>query len=516
MLEPQNNNIAMYRPGYVERTIHALPFGLAARLSPVFSGGNLKARSMRGAALTLAGFGGSQVLRLGSNLILTRLLAPEAFGLMALVNVFLQGLEMLSDLGVYASIIQSERGDDPVFLRTAWTLGVIRGFLLWLFACAIAWPASVFYEEPVLAYMLPVSGLCTLISGLQTTAIAQYNRHMKLGALTCLQLLTQAITLFGVIFLAWQIRSVWALVLGGVIGAGANVLLSFWLLSGVKHHFTLDRICMTEIVRFGKWLFLATAFAFLAGQSDRLILAKLVGPATLGIYSIAFMLTAAVAATFSRLNSAVVYPLFSQYAREEPARFSQRFEQTRRLTTQGMMGLSLLVASVAPLFFETLYDDRYREAGWMTQLLLLPTWIDGLNCSLNAALLAMGASFASALMNAAKLLVSTVCVIAGFYLAGIPGLIMGVAAGHLVANLILHSLLAQFGIRVWRQDLEFCLLFVIGGSLVGLMCHASKFALLGPHAEVIAAVSGTGLVAIGGMLAYSAWQRIHSIGARNI
>ena len=69
-----------------------------------------------------------QVMRLASNLILTRILSPEDFGLMALVTSFLIGLAMFSDMGFGPSIMQSKRGDDPVFLDTIWTLKIIRGF----------------------------------------------------------------------------------------------------------------------------------------------------------------------------------------------------------------------------------------------------------------------------------------------------------------------------------------------------------------------------------------------------
>jgi hypothetical protein len=81
------------------------------------------------------------------NLILTRLLFPEAFGLMALVQVFLSGLQMFSDIGIQTSVIRSKRGEDPAFLDTAWTVQVLRGGLLWLGCLGIAGPAAAFYEE---------------------------------------------------------------------------------------------------------------------------------------------------------------------------------------------------------------------------------------------------------------------------------------------------------------------------------------------------------------------------------
>lgn len=114
---------------------------------------SLKSRAIRGSLWTLGGYGTSQLLRFASNLILTRLLFPEAFGLMSLVHIFLQGLEMFSDIGIAPNIIHSDRGDDPSFLNTAWTVQAIRGGGLWLLACAIAWPAARFYSEPMLVQL---------------------------------------------------------------------------------------------------------------------------------------------------------------------------------------------------------------------------------------------------------------------------------------------------------------------------------------------------------------------------
>src|SRR5687767_10200117 len=71
--------------------------------------GELRTTVRRGSAWSLAAYGGSQLLRFAGNLILTRLLVPEAFGLMALINALLQGLQLFSDIGIGPSIIQSAR-----------------------------------------------------------------------------------------------------------------------------------------------------------------------------------------------------------------------------------------------------------------------------------------------------------------------------------------------------------------------------------------------------------------------
>ena len=128
------------------------------RISSLFQGSNLRARAIRSSVLTVGGFGASQVIRFASNLILTRLLFPEAFGMMALVMVFIQGLYQFSDVGVGPAIMQSKRGDDPHFLNTAWTIQAGRGVLLWLAASVLAYPMALIYGEAQLMQLLPVDG----------------------------------------------------------------------------------------------------------------------------------------------------------------------------------------------------------------------------------------------------------------------------------------------------------------------------------------------------------------------
>src|SRR5258708_38763796 len=111
---------------------------------------SLEKRLVRGSVWALVGHGGSQVLRLAGNLVLWRALYAEAFGLMAIVNVFMLGLWMFSDVGIGPSIIQNERGDDPKYLHTAWTIQVVRGFALFAIAALASVPLARFYHEPAL------------------------------------------------------------------------------------------------------------------------------------------------------------------------------------------------------------------------------------------------------------------------------------------------------------------------------------------------------------------------------
>src|SRR6056297_1576325 len=95
----------------------------------------------------LLGFGAAQLIRFGSNVVLTRLLFPEAFGLMLIVTTILIGLELFSDTGIRALLVQSKRGEEPQVLATAYTVKVVRGALLWGGGSRHRQPGAGFFSE---------------------------------------------------------------------------------------------------------------------------------------------------------------------------------------------------------------------------------------------------------------------------------------------------------------------------------------------------------------------------------
>src|SRR4051812_18273874 len=105
---------------------------------PTLNSPSLKERVFRASGWSLGGYGIGQVIRLGSNLLMTRLLAPEMFGIMAVANMVNMIFGMLADIGLRQHIVQSHRGDDPEFLDTAWTIQFARGVLMWLAACVLS------------------------------------------------------------------------------------------------------------------------------------------------------------------------------------------------------------------------------------------------------------------------------------------------------------------------------------------------------------------------------------------
>jgi O-antigen/teichoic acid export membrane protein len=382
-----------------------------------------------GSVWTLVGYGSGQVLRLASNLILWRLLYAEAFGMMALVNVFMQGLAMFSDIGIGPSIVQHKRGDDPEYLNTAWTIQVIRGFCLCLFAFILAAPVASFYKEPQLVALIPVAALGSVISGFNSTRLFTLTRKIALGRPTAVDLCSQLVALVTMVGWAWVHRSIWALVIGGIASNIVRLILSHTFLPGIRNHFRWDPTSARTLLRFGRWIFFSTLLTFVVMQSDRLIFGKMIPMALLGVYSIALTWATLPISVFDRVFSAVLFPLLSRL-HHEGTDFSAAYLKVRRpwLILGGWSVACLM--SGGPTLICLLYDSRATSAGWIIQILAAGIWLLLLETANGTALMALGQPKWVAAGNASKLVGMLVLIPLGYLRFGFPGAVVGFAGSE--------------------------------------------------------------------------------------
>ena len=390
-------------------------------MAPPRQATGISARIMRSSGFTILSFGAQQAIRFGSNLVLAHLLFPEAFGTMALVTVLLIGLTMLSDMGIQPAIQSSKRGDDPAFLNTAWTLNLIRAVTLFGIACALAWPMSVLYDEPMLWQLIPVAATSLLILALEPTRAETASRHMLLGRVTLLELSAQIISVVAMLLLAWATESIWALVAGNVVGATARAALAWVMLPGISNRPQIDRSCARELIGYGRWIFFSTVAGFLVLQSDKLILGHFLTMEQLGLYNIGFFLAGFPLLLGQQLVQRLMVPL---YRASPPSESRENFLRLRRLR---FMLSGFLFAAVLPLAFgglwvvELLYDPRYATSGAVTMIVCLALLPQMLGLTYDQVALASGDTRGFFVLNAARaaLLVTLLLLMVPQF--GIPG-----------------------------------------------------------------------------------------------
>ncbi|MBR8828137.1 MAG: oligosaccharide flippase family protein [Gomphosphaeria aponina SAG 52.96 = DSM 107014] len=370
---------------------------------------SLKNLAIRGTIWTIANYGLTQVLRFAGNIILTRLLVPEMFGLMALVNVFIMGLELFSDVGIGPSIIRHPRGDEPDFVNTAWTIQVVRGFGLWLFCIFLAWPFANFYGEEKLLWLIPLVGLTSVIAAFNSTALFTLNRKIALGKLTIFQITVQVVQLTITIIWAWFSPTIWALVVGVLVSSCMKMVWSHWLVEGTRNRFAWDLEALKELFSFGRWIFVSTAMSFLASQADKLLLGKLFLVKVLGVYTIASTLGDLPKNVVTAVSQKVMFPVVSRYADLPRQTLRAKILKKRGLMLAGATVLLTMLVCFGDVLILKLYDDRYVQAAWMLPILALGIWPRVLFQAINPALLAIGKPLYGAVGNFLKFLYMVIC-----------------------------------------------------------------------------------------------------------
>ncbi|PCJ30687.1 MAG: polysaccharide biosynthesis protein [Gammaproteobacteria bacterium] len=432
-----------------------------------------KKHTLKASSWVLIGHLISQLVRLAGNLLLTRLLAPEMFGIMAIVNVLIVGVQMLSDVGLGQSIIQSKKGDIPSFINTAWTLQVIRGFVLWTIILLVAgalWAggrAGFFneeqvYAEPVLPWLLITVGFSLVISGFNSMSIFQVSRNLTLGRLTLISLFSQLIGLTLIVFFAWKYHSIWALVIGSLVSNFIEMVFSHKFLLGIKNKWHWDKGALKELFSFGKWIFLSSVIGFIANQGDKLILGGLLAVELLGIYSIAFILASIPATIVSQISHKILFPNFSRINREAPEKLKEALSNSKLWLSLMVMPVTGVLMSWSQVIVDFLYDERYTDAGWMMTLLLIQVATACMLTPSSLVMMAKGMPQYSTVSAGLKVIFLFAVVPQAFYLFGIEIAILTIGLSELLSIPVLWFALIKYKLFSFKSEALSILLLLVG------------------------------------------------------
>ncbi len=328
----------------------------------------------------LGGFGIGQILRLLSNLILTRLLVPEVFGLMAVaVSINIWAI-MLTDIGISTSVIRSRNSDDPDFVHTAWVMQIARNVLVWLIIMIAAVGVYVLAKagqfrtdsilaDPLLPWIMTAAGMQVVIAAFSSINQVIAQRKLAMSRVVGLEVATQLFTMAVTISFAVLGYGVWALVIGMLSGAGVKTIASHFIFAGPVMRFHFNREYALEIFHFGKWLIIASFFGFLVNRGDQLLFGGLMGSDQFGLYAVASIWIVAAAAVMQMIIGRIFFPAFSEIIRDRPKDLTQAYRKTRLLIDGVSIAIAYGVFFFSEFAFAIIYTDAYAGVGYYVKLL---------------------------------------------------------------------------------------------------------------------------------------------------
>lgn len=418
---------------------------------------SLRSRAVHSGAWIGVGFGIQKVLQLGSNLILTRLLFPEAFGLMALATVFLVGLAMFSDIGLTPAVIRDPRGDDPEFLNTAWTIQVARGLLLCAIGVAIAYPISIIYRQPIMFPLLAVLSTTAAINGFMSIGMATAERRLDFRTITIVQFAGQVLSVGLLVTLAYFWRSVWALAVANVFSTATTVAIGYLILPRHSHRLTMDRDAAKSLIHFGRWILFSTLVTYLGGEGLKAIQGGLLSPAEFGVLAIAYTIAGIPNELAARLSSSLGLPVLAETYRNAPQAASSVLSALRKRTITISLLLFTGVIAVSEPAIKLLYDSRYHDAAKYIAVLCLSNAVSSIGLGYVSSILAIGRSSLYFYIMTITFVLRSIGLFAGFEFDGILGMLYGVA---------LSNVLIFIGICLVSKRLNISNTFIDTASLI--------------------------------------------------
>ena len=317
---------------------------------------DLKEKTIRGGLARLCAQAANFFLRLGSLMVLARLLGPKDFGLVGMVTAFTGVLMLFRDFGLSAAAIQRTTVTDEQISTLFW-INIVVGVLLGLLAVAGAPAIAAFYHEPRLIGVTAVLALGFVFNaaGVQHSVLLQ--RQMRFTALAVVNTVALIVGTAIAIGGARAGYGYWALVAMTVTTPLVSTV-GFWLttawIPGRPHR----RAGIRSMIRFGGTVTLNGLIAYVASNFDKILLGRYWGVDALGIYGRAYQL---INIPTDNLNSAAGEVAFSALSRlqDDPARLKNYF----------LKGYAVIMALTFPITVACAFfaDD-------MILVLLGPKW----------------------------------------------------------------------------------------------------------------------------------------------
>jgi O-antigen/teichoic acid export membrane protein len=275
------------------------------------AGRSLATKILRGGAWLGTGSTVEQVFRFVRNMVLTRLLAPEAFGLMAIILSISSAVDTFTEIGVREAIIQNPKGHEDRYVNSAWWLSLSRSLGLYVLVFISAPWIAHFYNNQEMTRLVRVALLSIVFVGATSSKAFVALKEMQFkrwaiiqhGGGLCGSVITLTLALF--------IRGVWALAIGFALENLIRCVVSY-VICPFRPKLEIDKDSAKDLLTFSKRVFGLSFLNLVFGRTDVFVLGRLYPAAELGIYTMGIYLVQVPAGFVMNMLGQVLMPTFAQ------------------------------------------------------------------------------------------------------------------------------------------------------------------------------------------------------------
>jgi O-antigen/teichoic acid export membrane protein len=327
---------------------------------------DIRERAIRGGFAKICGQAANYILRIGSLMVMARLLSPRDFGLVGMVTALTGVLALFRDFGLSAATVQQVDVTDRQISTLFW-INILVGVVLGVLTAAMAPIAVAFYHEPHLFWVTIALGTAFVFNaaGVQHSALLQ--RQMRFTALAAIDVIALVVSVCIGISLALAGFRYWALVAAAtslpLVGTFCLWVTTRWIPGRPRMG-----VGLRSMMRFGGGLTLTGLIVYVGYNFEKVLLGRFWGAGAVGIYGRAYQLSNI---PTDNLNSAVGEVAFSALSRlrNDPLRFRNYFLKGYSLVLALTIPITMAVALFAPDLISVLLGPKWKEAGPILRLL---------------------------------------------------------------------------------------------------------------------------------------------------
>jgi lipopolysaccharide exporter len=329
------------------------------RIKALVNSSELKGKIFRSGSALALGSLTENVLRFVRNIILVRILAPEAFGLMAILMTTVQAIEAFTEVGLKQSLIQNKNGSEQSFLNITWFLSFARGLTLYFIAFLISPLIVNYYNKPELLGLMRIGFLVILLNGAISPKLSLLQKELRFKEWVVLMQGSAIIGIIITIIGSFIIKNVWALLFGFVIESSLKLLSSF-VFYPIKPNLQFNIVYFRDIMKYSRGMFGLPILTMIFYQIDIFVVGKVTSVEQLGIYTMLRSL-AEVASTFtSKVIEPILFPILASM-QDNKAGFRNIFYKTTKTTAIFVFPFTAMLIVFSQPILHLVYGPIYSQ-----------------------------------------------------------------------------------------------------------------------------------------------------------
>lgn len=319
---------------------------------------NVSKEVVQGTFWNYLSFASGKLMNFITTLILAYLLVPEEFGVVAYCTMAIQYVDTFNTAGIDSALIarrdKVEEAANSSFVANI-MLGIVSFGVVWVAAPGIA----SFFKEPQVVELLRLLALALPISGLGIVPSAILSRDLKFRTKLIPDVARSFFKGLVSIVMALTGFGAWSLIWGQLAGTLIQTIL-VWILAGWHPNWKFDNEATRGVATFGGHIILVEIAGQLRNNVDYIIVGKILGSATLGIYNLAYRIPELAIRSFDRVVGGVSFPLLVKMQSERET-LKTTYLGYVRYTALFTFSIGIGIAIVARLFVQIFLSDAWQE-----------------------------------------------------------------------------------------------------------------------------------------------------------